>query len=211
MTRARAEFALALLLDLCGAAVALVVATRTWQTALTPRPRPLADDVLHVTGRTVDAAPTALALVALAGVVAVLATRGVARRALGLVLALTGAVLAWRSLAAVRALGAERARELVTTKHSGVGIDAGTVPHVTVSTGWAVASAVCGVLVLLAGALIAVRGQTWAGMSAKYDARGASRRPSVDPVDAEAERARAAASMWAALERGEDPTRTPHN
>ena len=36
------------------------------------------DDVLPVTGRTVDGAPTALALVALAGVVAVIATRGVA-------------------------------------------------------------------------------------------------------------------------------------
>lgn len=207
MTRARGEFALALLLDLAGAAVALVVSTRAWQTARTPRPRPLADDVLHITGRTVDAAPTALALVALAGVVAVLATRGLARRAVGAVLAVAGALLGWRSLSAAAALGAGRVRELVVSEHSGVGIDAGSVPQVHVHTGWAVVSATCGALVLLAGLLIAWRGQTWAAMSSRYDA------PS--PGAPEPERAaeggdeRAAAAMWKALERGEDPTETP--
>lgn len=209
MTRARGEFGLALLLDLAGAALALLVATRTWQTARTPRPRPLADDLLHITGRTVDAAPTALALVALAGVVAVLASRGIARRAIGVVLAAAGAALVWRSLDAARALGAERVRELLIAKHSGVGIDAGTVPHVSVHTGWAVASAACGALVLLAGALIALRGHTWAGMSAKYAAPGAAPGRPADPADAERERDRAAAAMWSALERGEDPTTTP--
>ena len=55
------------------------------------------DDMLPVTGRTVDAAPTAMALVALAGVVAVIATRGVARRVVGAVIALAGAGIVWRA------------------------------------------------------------------------------------------------------------------
>src|SRR4051812_39543684 len=94
-----ALFAAALLLDLVGAAGALLVATRHWQTITTPRPAPLHDDVLGLSGRTVDAAPTALALVALAGVVAVLATRGVVRRVVGGVLTLAGLALLWRAIA----------------------------------------------------------------------------------------------------------------
>src|SRR5579875_3882920 len=97
--RRLAPFALALLLDLVGAGGALLLATRDWQTITTPRPSPLHADVLHITGRTVDTAPTALALVALAGVVAVLATRGIVRRVVGVVLALAGVGLVWRAIA----------------------------------------------------------------------------------------------------------------
>ena len=66
----RRVFAAALALDLVGGAVALLVGSRPWQTAVTRRQRPLADTVLHISGRTVDGAPTALAVVGLAGIVA---------------------------------------------------------------------------------------------------------------------------------------------
>jgi hypothetical protein len=48
----------------------------------------------------------------------------------------------------------------------------------------------------VAGALIVWRGHRWQVMSARYEAQ----------PDREAEQARAAASLWTALDRGEDPT-----
>lgn len=204
--RLRAEFAGALLLDLIGAGAALLIATRTWQTIVTPRERPLADDVLHISGRTVDAAGTALALVALAGVVAVLATRGIGRRVIGAVLALDGVGLIWRAVADHGAVSAARARSLVHAKHPTVAVDPTVVPHVTAQGSWPVLSALCGVLVLAAGALILLRGQRWAAMSTRYDAPEAAPAAPLSEVDAQTARTRASASLWSALDSGVDPT-----
>lgn len=200
--RSRTEFALALLLDLLGAGGALLIARRNWQTARTPRPRPLADDVLAISGHTLDAATTALGLAALAGVVAVLATRGLARRAVGAMLALAGALLVWRSLSGLTAVSAAKTRSLVQAKHSGVGVDATFVPHVTVHSVWPVLSAGCAVLVLGAGALIAVRGHRWGTMSRRYEPPSGA----VSTEESATARARADASMWTALDQGADPT-----
>ncbi|MGH8962123.1 MAG: Trp biosynthesis-associated membrane protein [Jatrophihabitantaceae bacterium] len=197
--RERGEYGLALLVLLIGAAGALLISTRNWQSVLTPRPRPFGDDVLHLNGRTVDAAPTALALVALAGVIAVIATRGLIRQIIGTVIALAGLLLIWRSLADLGAVSASRARSLVEDRHSGVEVGAA---HISVTSAWAVTSAVCGALVLVAGLLVALRGHRWGVMSAKYEAPSA-RAPA---ADAEQARARADASMWSALDRGDDPT-----
>jgi uncharacterized membrane protein (TIGR02234 family) len=157
---------------------------------------------LAVSGHTLDAAPTALGLVALAGVVAVLATRGVVRRAIGAMLALAGALLVWRSLAGLTAVSAARVRSLVQAKHPGVGVDAAFVPHVSVHAQWSIFSAACGLIVVAAGLCTAIRGHHWATMSARYEAppRAAS------AEDVAAARARADASMWTALDRGADPT-----
>jgi uncharacterized membrane protein (TIGR02234 family) len=200
--RSRGEFALALLLDLLGAAGALLIAQRSWQIARTPRPRPLADDVLGISGHTLDAAPTALGLVALAGVVAVLATRGVARSAIGAMLAFAGALLVWRSLCDLAAVSAARVRSLVQAKHSGVGVDATFVPHVSVHAEWPLLSAACGVFVLAAGLLITLRGHRWGTMSRRYEVPSGP----ASSEDLSAARARADASMWTALDRGGDPT-----
>jgi uncharacterized membrane protein (TIGR02234 family) len=198
--RERGEFAGALLLQLIGAAGALLIAGRTWQTVITPRPRPFRDDVLHLSGRTIDAAPTALALVALAGVVAVIATRGWPRRAVGALVALAGAALAWRSLGALQAVSQSRAHALVVSRHSG--IELGSASRLLVHAGWSWLSAACGVLVLFAGALVAWRGARWRGMSARYEPPSGS----PDPDDAARARTRANASLWSALDRGDDPT-----
>jgi uncharacterized membrane protein (TIGR02234 family) len=188
-------FALALLLELVGAGGALLVAVRTWQTVRTPRPAPLPADVLHLSGRTIDAAPTALALVGLAGVVAVLATRGVVRRVVGGVLVLVGVALIWRAFASAGAVSATRARTLVTDRHPTVNA-AAVVPHVGTTTIWPALTGICGVLVLAAGGLIAWRGHRWQVMSARYEA----------PVDTQQQESKAATALWTALDRGEDPT-----
>ena len=190
-----ALFAAALLLDIVGGAGALLVASRHWQTITTSRPAPLRDDVLQVSGRTVDAAPTALALVALAGVVAVLATRGVVRRIVGVVLSLAGLGLVWRAIASAGAVSVDRARSLVSDHHPTVDVTA-SVPHVVTHPGWPVLTVVAGVLVAAAGALIGWRGQHWQAMSARYET----------PPAQDADPARTAATLWTKLDRGEDPT-----
>jgi uncharacterized membrane protein (TIGR02234 family) len=195
--KSRVEYAAALLLELVGAGGALLVASQHWQTVRVPRPSPFSEDVLRVSGRTIDAAPTAFALVALAGVVAVLATHGLPRRVVGALVALAGAGVIWRAALAAPAISASRARALVRAKQPRVSMASST--HVLVSTApiWAGLAVASGLLVLLAGALVALRGGRWSGMSSRYEAP--------DPVRDDA---RARASMWAALERGEDPTST---
>lgn len=208
MTRPRAlllEMSGVLLLNVIGAAGALLIAGRTWQSVLTPRQRPLPDDLLHVSGRTLDSAPTALALVALAGVVAVLATRGWIRRGIGVVIALAGAAVVYRSGLGLSAVSARRARSLVTDHHPQISLPGGAAEHISVHAHWPVLSIVCGVLILVAGALVAWRGASWAGMSVKYETPAGQR----DAEDEQADRARAHAALWRALERGEDPTSGP--
>lgn len=197
--RRHAAYAAALLVDLVGAGGALLVSIQTWQTITSPRPRPRPDDVLDVTGRTVDSASTALALVALAGVVAVLATRGVVRRVVGAVVALAGVGLVWRGVASAGAVSASRARSLVGERHRTVVLDPGVTPHVGVHAVWPALSIVAGVLVLLAGVAIAARGHRWGGMSTRYE--NVEQQP-----DASDQAARASVSLWNALDRGEDPT-----
>jgi uncharacterized membrane protein (TIGR02234 family) len=199
--RTRVEYAATLAAELLGAVAAVVIATRVWQTVTTARPRPFRADVLPVTGRSLDAAPTACALVALAGIVAVLATRGWARRSVGIVVAVAGAALCCRSLAAAAAVGPARARALVRAQHQQVSLSSSAHPTVTVTAQWPTLSALAGALVVLAGVAVVLRGGVWAAMSARYEA------PRARPAeDAEQQRARADASMWSALERGEDPT-----
>lgn len=193
--RRHALYVTALLLDLLGAAGALLIAAQHWQTITTRRPAPLQDDVLDLSGRTVDAAPTALALVALAGVVAVLATRGVVRRVVGGVLALAGLALAWRGIVSAGAVSTRRARSLVSEHHATVDVS-GTVPHVATHPAWPVLTVVAGVLVAVSGALVAWRGHHWQVMSTRYEAQPT---PETDP-------AKTAATLWNRLDRGEDPT-----
>jgi uncharacterized membrane protein (TIGR02234 family) len=189
------EFALALGLDVVGAGLALLFALREWQTVSTARAG-RAPDVLGLSGRTVDSASTAIALVALAGVVAVLATRGVLRRLVGALILLAGAGLVWRAATALSPVGAARARALVRDRHETVST-AGVAPHVEVHAIWPVLSLLCGVVVLASGALIARRGHRWQVMSARYEAA---------PAAAGDDQAKAAATLWRALDEGHDPT-----
>lgn len=196
--RSRLEFAVALLLDLIGGALTLIFATRTWQTITVSREAPLHSLSLDLTGRKIDSLPTALALVALAGVVAVLATRGVWRRVIGVLLALAGVGILASVIAHWDGVGAPRAQDLLQAALPSVGPADGAIGIGPVSSAWWVLTLLCGVLIAVAGVLIAWRGHRWAGMSAKYD------RPASE--DAERDTAKRDASFWSALDRGDDPT-----
>jgi uncharacterized membrane protein (TIGR02234 family) len=200
--RDRAEFALTLLVQVVAAGAAALIATRSWQQVAVGRPRPLADVVVPLSGRAIDAAPTAFALVALAGVVAVLATRGWVRRAVGTVIGLSGVGLAWRSGTALSHLSARRGLDLARAHRAG--LDVGGVESVAVRVHplWGWLSLFAGVAVVAVGVIIAVRGAVWATMSARYERADAH----PDPDAAARARARADATMWTALDRGDDPT-----
>ncbi|SHG63749.1 trp region conserved hypothetical membrane protein [Jatrophihabitans endophyticus] len=220
-----AGLALALLVDVVGAGGALLLSLATWQRVTAARPRPFGDVTVGMTGRDVDSASTALALVALAGVVAVLATRGWWRRLVGGFVALAGAGLVWRGITASSAVGDGRARAFLESHRPTASLSPGVAPRVEVHGWWAVLSVGCGVLVLIAGSLVAVRGGRWQAMSARYDAvppasPSAAAAPDAAPADGrgdaptdgEARDAAAgvrAAALWSALDRGEDPTSGP--
>lgn len=189
----RAEFAASLGLDVLGASAVLLLSTRVWQTVAVPRPG-LPTLTVDVTGRTLDGAAAALGLAALAAVVAVLAVRGKVRRVVGALLAVVGGAIVWRALGATSAVGGRRARALVEDEQRGAVLGS-AVPHVTVHGGWAWATAAGGVLVVAAGALTLVRGHRWQALSSRYDTPArAAEEPAGD------------LAMWAALERGDDPT-----
>jgi uncharacterized membrane protein (TIGR02234 family) len=186
---AQRSFVVAFVLDVLGAAGALVLSFRPWQTITLDRPAPLHGVVLDVKGRTVDGSPAALALVALAGVVALLATKGFARRIVGGVLVVTGIVLAWRAIAAAGRIGTGRARTLLADARRSVDVS-GAAPQVATHPGWAIATVVCAGLVLAAGLLAVWFGPTWQAMSRRYEAPATT----------------SDAALWNVLDRGEDPT-----
>lgn len=184
-----AVFAVALLLDVVGAGAALLVASRSWQTVTYERGGPFPTLTREVIGRTVDAAPTALALVALAGVVAVLATRATVRRVVGAVIAAAGVGLIWRAWVSSDAVDSARAYRLLDLP-----LDGGFPgPAVATHGVWPALTAACGALVAVSGIAIAWRGHRWQVMSARYETAPAQ---DGDP----------ARTLWTKLDRGEDPT-----
>ncbi|MGN9775688.1 Trp biosynthesis-associated membrane protein [Micromonospora sp. H33] len=178
----RRELTYAVLLCVAGAGLAAWAATRTWAVELTPRPAPLPPVRDARTGADLLPWLPALALVALAGGGAVLATRGRVRRLLGGLLALLGV--------AVAAGGA-------------YGLAAGFAGDV--SRQWPLLSLVGGVLAAAGGLLTALRGRRWPAMGARYERRPrpvAAARPQPGSVTG-----RRTTEAWDALDRGEDPTR----
>jgi uncharacterized membrane protein (TIGR02234 family) len=210
----RRSYALTLVACLAGAALAAYAVTRTWSLQVTPRTG-MSDLRTARTGADAEPWVVGLALVALAGTGALLATRGVVRRVLGGLLALAGAGVA---------AGAIVGR---------AGLDAGSAGAGAVV--WPAVAVAGGVLVALGGAAAARLGHRWPTMSARYDRkpiaassaqpvapapRAASpsasnapgdQTPAGKPVGGRAVESEALEPadhrlVWEALDRGEDPT-----
>jgi uncharacterized membrane protein (TIGR02234 family) len=193
----RLTFAAALLGLIIGGALALFAGGRGWQTVTAHRARPLADEALDVTGRTLHPAVTGLAVVALAGVVGILASRGIARRIIGAALVITGGIMCWDAATALRAISSEHARTVLRDAQTGVGLDAGRAVTVAVHPVWPVLAALGGLLIALAGALTIGYGAAWKGLSGRYEHPQPAAGPQRD------------VRLWSALDRGIDPTADP--
>ena len=194
----RRELSLALLACLAGAALALLACGRIWV-----RAQAVQGDLrapLELTGAALTPAAPALALAGLAGALAVVATRGAGRRLAGLVLLTCGlgvAAVAVRAARPTEARIAGRAGEALGAKTAGA-------EDMTIEV-WPWLAVLGGIVVALVGVAVLLRGPSWPGMSARYDAPGDQRAPAAAPVP----RARADESpleQWKALDRGEDPT-----
>jgi LPXTG-motif cell wall-anchored protein len=189
MSGSRQALTRAVLGAVLGAALALLAATRTWTVEITRRDAPAA--VLHTprTGSSLEPWLTALALVALAGAGALLATRGRARSLVGVLVLLAGlGVLA------------------------GGALGLATVAHVTAA--WPVLTMVGALFIGYAGVEAAFRSRSWPAMGGRYERPGPAGPPPVEQPRTPAEDqpqhigpSRSDVAMWDALDRGEDPTR----
>jgi uncharacterized membrane protein (TIGR02234 family) len=215
----------AALLAIVGGATGLLATSQTWARAVVTSPVSGGRVPVTVTGKDAAQVVVALALVALAGGVALLLARRLGRWLIGLLLVLAGA-----AGAASAASSAGAPSDAVSEKAQGVVGAVGTTVSGTSVTAWPWVAVVGGVLVVLAGVLAVVRARRWAVGGARFE-------PASDPVagdalaDAGVDRADRAAGVdgvggigvpseapeppgpggpgaaWDALSRGEDPTR----
>ncbi len=224
---ARREFVIALIAAVVGAGLLFLAGSRGWVTLSVSRGRPLPDLRRTVSGSKAIPLIYALAVLGLAGVVALLATRQLGRRIVGLLLALVAVLgLIWlaRDLGGI---SASRAESLLSDAGPVVGVPAHAHINADVHTLPAVLAVLGALLLALVGLAAAVRGGGWPAMGSRYDrprqtpdrtARGVEREDAGDSVAARdddvsggAERATRPSAgadrrLWEALDRGEDPT-----
>jgi uncharacterized membrane protein (TIGR02234 family) len=213
---ARREYLLTLLAGAVGAVVVLLAARQDWARVVTIEPHPLPASRVSVSGQDLVPAAGALGLAALAGLAAVLATRGLVRRIVGGLLAAFGVAIVVSVSLPVTAAQVRGAAVGATTAQAGSvpggsTVGSGATPgsggsglaglslasHVEMAAfPWRWAVLLGGLLVLGAGMLVAWRGTRWPVMSSRYE-RPASRKPpaATDP-----------ASLWESLSQGLDPT-----
>jgi uncharacterized membrane protein (TIGR02234 family) len=217
------EYTYALLIGAVGAVVVLFAVREQWAQAVFTPPKPLTTEVVNVSGTDLVPLAGGLGLAALAGLVAVIATRGLVRRGIGVLLALFGAgagaaVLTKVSAATVVSVAAGKVASPESAALSGAagsttgGSSGGSALVITGSSGhaimtgapWQVAVIIGALLIFAAGLATALRGQDWPVMSARYDAPGGQPAGTGRPT-----RAADAATMWESLNGGQDPTDEP--
>jgi uncharacterized membrane protein (TIGR02234 family) len=227
------EYGAALLTGAVGAGVILLSVRERWAQAVFTPPKPLSPQVVNVSGTDLVPLAGALAVAALAGLAAVIATRGVLRRVSGVLLAAFGAgagaaVTVSVTAASVLSVAAGHVASPESAAVSGAAgsttggssggaavVVSGAAGHAIMSgTPWRVAVLAGALLVFLAGLATALHGPRWPVMSARYElarrqASGAAG-PNVPGAAHAASPARArpgdSASMWESLSGGEDPT-----
>jgi uncharacterized membrane protein (TIGR02234 family) len=172
-----------------GAVIVLTAAGRRWGSAeVAEGSGSTAARRLYASGSDVSGGLPALALLALAGVLAVVATRGVARRGVGVVLVLVGV------LVIVLAATGDLSGALDAAARTASGVSSARAGDAS-ATPWRWVCVFGGLLVTAAGALAGVRSSGWPALGARYE-RGTPR--TARPLDA-----------WSALDRGIDPTEDP--
>ena len=220
----RREYGLALAAGAVGAGLILIAVRERWAEAVFTPPKPLSTEVVGVSGDDLVPLAAALAVAALAGLAAVIATRGLLRRVAGVLLALFGAGAGAAVMAAVTAANvlSVAASHVASPESAAVtgaagsttsGSAGGTAVVVTgaghavmTGTSWRAAVIAGALLVFLAGLATALHGPRWPVMSARYDRPGQRGGAAPGAPDAAARAARDSASMWESLSGGEDPT-----
>ena len=138
----------------------------------------------------------AVALVALAGAVAVLTTRRIGQAVAGTLLVLAGAAAAASAIAVLRT-PTSAVDQVVTAATGRTGVAGVTA----VVTAWPWVGVASGVLIAIGGCLAVLRSRSWGGLSTRYDTPA---RESAVPESTVREDE--PGQVWDALSRGEDPT-----
>ncbi len=215
MSVMRREFALVLLIGAAGSGLVVLALRQAWAEATFTAPRPLPAQQFSVTGQALVPLASALALAALACLAAVIATRAVARRACGALLAVLGvgaAAVAATGVQASAVLSAARASASAGTPGGSTtsGNSPGDAAHAIVIAGsaghavmagapWRAVAVLGAVMIILAGLATVWRGPRWPVMSARFDRAGQQQagRP---------RKGADSAAMWESLSRDIDPT-----
>jgi len=195
----RRALAVAVLGCLAGAGLVLLAAGQPWAHAVAGGGAAGVTTV-RVSGAEVVAVVSGLAVLALAGSVALLATRRTGRRLVGAVLALAGLSIVAGTLAG-RTDPGPALREAAGEATGRIGAPVTDVA----TTGWPWLAVAGGLLVLATGLAAAVLGPRWSAMSSRYERDGGV----VAPASGSGTDEPAAAptrDAWAALDRGTDPT-----
>jgi hypothetical protein len=197
---ARREYLGVLLVGALSAGLAVTAATgdRSWGTSTISAAGLPARTYVVTAG---DAAPAtgAAALVALAGLGAVLATAGRWRQAVGAVVLAAGlGVVAGAALAGPAVDDALR-DEVAAAPGGNAPATADRALAALTGGGWRWAALAGGLGVTAVGAATVLRGHRWPAMGRRYQA----------PVPAPAGRPRDETDLWQALDRGHDPTGDP--
>jgi uncharacterized membrane protein (TIGR02234 family) len=208
---ARRELGAAVLACLVGAVLVLLALVRDWVAVPIGGSALLPDRVVGVSGAELAPGVRALALVGLAGVVGLAATRGRGRSAVGAVLGLVGVVVVVETVRVSTDLRARVGDVEAIGDLGGAGVVDGTL--------WPVVAVLGALLLVAAGALVTVRGRHWSALSERYDAPVIGARggrepvpadsPADSPTDSPTDKAPVAPTdkaLWDDLDRGEDPT-----
>ena len=220
------EYATALLVGAAGAGLVILAVRQQWAQVVFTPPKPLTPQVVNVSGSDLVPLAGALALAALAGLAAVIATRGVLRRAAGVLLALFGAgagaaVLASVTAATVVSVAASKVASPESAALSGTSagsttsgstgsgsfvVSGSTGQAIMTGTPWHVAVLIGALLIFFAGVATALLGPGWPVMSARYDAPGTRGASGAGAGASASPGPRDAATMWESLNAGADPT-----
>ncbi len=200
---ARRQFGAAIVACVAGAGLVLLALRQGWARVDYTAPKPLPSGSIPVSGQDLLPAVSALALAALACMAAVIATRGVARRVVGVVMAGLGVWIAvlvsepvHEATVLAAASGQAAAGGFAGSLPGGNSAISGGVPsggglpaigqasRVVLSSGPSRTAALIGALAVIAAGLAAAwLGPRWAVMSARFDQPARSARAEGGPPD----------------------------
>jgi uncharacterized membrane protein (TIGR02234 family) len=173
------------------AATVLLAAGRVWLRYTVPR-NGLADLRATATGHGVAQPAATLALVVLAGVVVLPATRGLGRRVAGAAIALAGVGIVYVAAATIA----------FTTDQLDLP-DAGTYTDGGATT-WPWIALIAGVVAIATGLFAAAASGGWPSMGRRYESRPAASSTAAGPQPPMTEITET--TMWDRLDEGDDPT-----
>ncbi|PRZ31698.1 putative membrane protein (TIGR02234 family) [Antricoccus suffuscus] len=173
--------------------------SQEWVLVAVPQPAPLPSGLKSATGSGVLPGLTAVAIVLLAAVVAVAATRRMGRRLVGALVTVCGIVAV---VLVVPFLTGTPASVLADVRSTGTSVESG---HGTPAAYPPWLALVGALIAIVVGVAIAVRGPSWSKMGSKYEAPSAAGKP----ADREAPQGSEPVNhrdAWNSLDQGIDPT-----